>query len=445
MKSKKALKTKTTLRTMAALFFALSLALPAFADQGLTLKDALNRALERNPVMTEARLGIAASQEGIAGSRGKHWPKLSLDLSYNQRQDPFPYVPAQSVTIPARFSDEYASLGLLLALPLYQGGQTVTNVRLSTLRRDLQQLSLYQNRNELIANTVNSYNKLLQLRMLKMASDATLEALETQLKNARLLFDLGRIARVDLLKVEVQLANERQRALSFDEAIAAGDATLRFLMGDDPAPGGAQLRLTDTLSLPKQATAAEMAAVDPWSSRPEYQAARLGVKESELNRRLSFGKFLPTVNAVAGYAGQYGFSPSYNEANWYFGVQATVPLFERSLYADLRRDTILKEKSAARQRVVEQQLRLDLTVADASLRESANRVLTARQAIEQAHESFRIEQQKYAAGAGTMSDLLLAQSADMTAEANLSQAIFDHNAAQVAWRKANGTLEEYLK
>jgi outer membrane protein TolC len=173
--------------------------------------------------------------------------------------------------------------------------------------------------------------------------------------------------------------------------------------------------------------------------------ALLGIKEAELSRRITFGRFLPTVNAVAGYTDQFGFSPWYKEANWYFGLQASIPLFERSLYADFRRDTILKEKSAAHQAVVGQQLRLDLTTAGASMRESANRVTAARQAIEQAHESFRIEQEKYGAGAGTMSDMLLAQSADMTAEANLSQAVFDYTAAQVAWRKANGTLEEYLK
>lgn len=439
------MKTNRMPRIIVLLLFALSTATTAFADEGLTLKDALHRALELNPLMTEARLGVDASEEGISSSRGKHWPKLSLNLDYTQRQDPFPYVPAQSMTIPARFSDEYASLGLLLALPLYQGGQTVTNVKLSTVRRDLQQLSLAQSRNELIANTVNSYNKLLQLQNLKRASDATLKALETQLTNSRLLFDVGRIARVDLLKVEVQLANERQQALSFDEAIATTGATLRFLMGDDPSPGGEQLRLADPLSMPKEATAAEIGSVKPWSSRPEYQSAMLGVKESELSRRLAFGKFLPTVNAVAGYNDQYGFTPSHSEANWYFGLQASVPLFERSLYADFRRDTILQEKSAARQRVAEQQLRLELTVADAALRESANRVAVARQSIEQAHESFRIEQEKYGVGAGIMSDLLLAQSADMTSEANLSQAIYDYNAARVAWRKANGTLEEYLK
>lgn len=432
-------------QSIVSLLFAISLALPAFADEGLTLKDALNRALEHNPLMTEARLGVAGSEEGISGSQGKHWPKLSLDLAYTQRQDPFPYIPAQSTTIPARFSEEFASLGLLLTMPLYQGGQTVTNVRISGVRRDLQQISLSLTRNELIANTVNSYHKLLQLQQLRGASAATVKALETQASNAQLLFDVGRIARVDLLKVKVQLANERQRALSFDEAIATTGAALRFLMGDDPSPGGKQLRLADTLSMPKEATAAETGAVKPWSSRPEYQAAMLGVKESELSRRLTFGRFLPTVNAMAGYTDQFGFSPSHSEGVWYFGLQASVPLFERSLYADFRRDSILTEKSAARQAVVEQQLRLDLTTADASLRESANRIKTAGQAIQQAHEAFRIEQEKFGAGAGAMSDLLLAQSADMTAEANASQAIFDYTAAQVAWRKATGTLEEYLK
>jgi len=432
-------------RIIALLLLTLLLAVPAMAQEQLTLKEALGRALERNPLMTEAHLGVAAGVEGIAGSQGKHWPKLSLNLAYNQLQDPVPYIPAQSTVIPAHFSDDYASLGLLLALPIYQGGQIVTTVNISRVRRDLQQVSLTLTRNELIANTVNTYHKLLQLQQLRDASAAAVTALETQVKNAKQLFDVGRIARVDLLKVEVQLANERQRELTVDEALATTSATLRYLMGDDPSSNGEPLVLADPLTMPGDSSAAAVEVLKPWSARPEYQAAGLGVKEADLSRDLSFGKFLPTVSAVAGYTDQYGFSPWYRDASWYFGLQASIPLFERSLYADFRRDTILKEKSAARQQVVEQQLRLDLTTASASLRESANRVTTARQAIEQAHESFRIEQEKYGAGAGTMSDLLLAQSADMTAEANLSQAIFDYTAAQVAWRKANGTLEEYLK
>ncbi|MDD2542108.1 MAG: hypothetical protein PHH28_13835, partial [Desulfuromonadaceae bacterium] len=76
------------IRINAVLSLTLLLAVPAFATEGLTLKEALNKALQRNPLMTEAHLGVDASVEGIAGSRGKHWPKLSLNLAYNQLQDP---------------------------------------------------------------------------------------------------------------------------------------------------------------------------------------------------------------------------------------------------------------------------------------------------------------------------------------------------------------------
>lgn len=70
---------------------------------------------------------------------------------------------------------------------------------------------------------------------------------------------------------------------------------------------------------------------------------------------------------------------------------------------------------------------------------------TARQVIEQARESFRIEREKFGSGAGTMTDLLLAQAADITAEANLAQALFDYNAALVAYRTATGALGEYIR
>jgi len=94
---------------------------------------------------------------------------------------------------------------------------------------------------------------------------------------------------------------------------------------------------------------------------------------------------------------------------------------------------------------VENQLRLDLQTSLSSLKESKSRVLTAQKAIEQAEESFRIEQKKYASGAGAVVDLLFAQSAYVTAVANHSQSLFDYNAAIVAYRKVTGTLEDYLQ
>ena len=431
---------------IAALVLAMSLATggPTRAE-GLSLRDCVNRALTQNPLVAEGRLGVEAGGRGLLSARGKHLPRLSLDMNYALRQDPVPFIPAQSVTIPARFSDEYAAWGVSLTLPVYQGGQISNNVDLAAVRRDLQEYSLARTRNDLIANTVNAYNKILQLTALREASSASVTALDEQIKSTRLLFDVGRIARVDLLKVEVQLANERQRFLILKEGIATAGATLRYLMGEDPGGGAGPPLLSDNLVLRAAPSDPASSPIDAARRRPEYLGAVKGVEEAELSRKIALGKLLPAVNATGGYTDQFGFRPSYDEANWFIGLQASVPLFDRSLYADLAREMTLRDKAKERLRVVDHQLRLEVGTSVASLRESAHRVETARQVIEQARESFRIEREKFGSGAGTMSDLLLAQAADITSEANLAQALFDYNAALVAYRAATGDLEEYIR
>jgi outer membrane protein TolC len=414
-------------------------------SEALTLRQCLARVVAHNPQLAEARLGVEAGEHSVQSAWGRHLPRLSVDAGYTRREDPTPFIPATSPTSPAHFSDEYASWSGLLTLPLYQGGQISTNVELARVRRDLQAQNLAQTRSELLANTINAYDKLLQLAQFREAIRLSTSALEEQVKNARLLLDVERIARVDYLKVEVQLANEQQRLLVLDEGISTAAATLRYLMGDSPGAEAPNLELADSLAMPDSSSMPGPSGEDAWTRRPEYKAAASGVREAQLNHRNALGKLLPSLNALGGYTRQFGFRPTYDAGNWFVGVQAGIPLFDRSLYADVGRDQALQRKAKERLRSVGNQLGLELANSLTSIRESAHRVQTAQQVIEQARESFRIEQLKYGSGAGTASDLLLAQAAASAAEANLSQALFDYNAALVSYHKATGTMEEYLK
>jgi len=437
---------RTTARFLTLALVAVCTCLPAPArGQALTLRQVLERVVAHNPQLAEARLGVEASEQSVQSAWGKHLPRLSTDASITRREDPTPYIPATSLTTPAHFSDEYASWSGLLTLPLYQGGQISANVELARVRRDIQALALAQTRNELLANTVNGYNKLLQLEQLRVAIRASTAALEEQVRNARTLLAVERIARVDLLKVEVQLANEQQRLLVLDEGIATAAAMLSYFMGDNPSAGTPALALADSLSLPDSSAVPVAGDARDWAQRPEYRAASFGVREAQLSQRSALGKLLPSLSGFGGYTQQFGFRPTYDAGNWFVGLQVSLPLFDRSLYADLAREHVLQRKAKERLRSVDNQLGLELTNSLTSIRESAHRVTTAQQVIEQAHESFRIEQLKYGSGAGAVSDLLLAQAAASAAEANLSQALFDYNAALVAYHKATGTMEEYLK
>jgi len=418
------------------------------ADSGavLTLKACLARALTNNPSVMEAQLGIEAAGKGVTSAAGKHYPRLSLDGSAMARQDPIPYVPAQSPTVGPQFSDRFAFWGPTLTLPLYQGGQISRNVDLARLRQRMQEDTLSLTRNELIANVVNTFNKILQLRRLKEASAASVKALEEQRKNVQQLYDVKRAARVDLLKVEVQLANEKQRLLTLDESLATLATSLTTLMGT-PADGrGAAVAVVGSLSTePAPAVGFEDGLVLAHAHRPEYLIALKGVEAAGLNVRNARGKLLPTINALAGDIDQIGFDPSHEESDWFVGASVSLPIFDRSLYSDVTRERVQQRKAVQHLQVVDNQIRLEIETALSSLKESRGRISAAEQSVTQADESFRIEQQRYQTGAGSMADMLLAQAADVTAAANYAQALFDYNAALVALRRATGTAEEYLK
>ncbi|HMK55013.1 MAG TPA: TolC family protein [Dissulfurispiraceae bacterium] len=423
-----------------------SLAAPLYAADQLSLKECLNAALSQNPVIADAKLGIETTEKSMESAQGKHWPRLTADGSYIKRQDPLPFIPAQSAKIQPHFSNEFSSLGLTLFLPLYQGGQVTNGVSLAEVRRDIQEQVARQTTYEIMANVVNTYYKIIQLRQLREAAAASVTALEEQQKNTKLLLALGRIARVDFLKVEVQLANERQRLLSIDEGIKIAASTLRYLRGEAEEKDESEVpNLTDVPTERVFPADFPIGISLARKHRPEYLSAKQGIKEAEFSRKIAFGKLLPSVNAFAGYLQQYGSDPWYKEGNWQTGISFSIPLFDRSLYADLSRERIQEKRAKEKLDAIDNQIGLDVKNALTALAESKGRIDVTKGAVEQAEESFRIEKQKYDSGAGTMVDLLLAQAASLNAAANYIQSLFDYNAAIVAYRKATGTLEDYLK
>jgi outer membrane protein TolC len=318
----------------------------------------------------ESGLAIRSAEESVTSAQGKHWPRLSLDSALIGRKDPFPYIQAQSTKIPPHFSDDYTSLGVTLTIPIYQGGQVSTGVSLAEVRRDIQVLASRQTKNDIIANTVNAYNKILQLQQLRKTSEAQVKALEEQAKNTRLLFDVGRVARVDLLKVEVQLANERQRLLATEEGLKTASATLRYLMGEGPEAENPLPPLADRLVAGDFRADFESGLNVAHERRPEFLSAKKTVEEAKLNRRLALGKLLPTVNIFASDTYWAGYSPVYHDTIWVTGVTLSLPLFDRSLYADLSRESVQIERASQRLVATDNQIGLDVSNAVASVNEN---------------------------------------------------------------------------
>jgi outer membrane protein TolC len=85
-------------------------------------------------------------------------------------------------------------------------------------------------------------------------------------------------------------------------------------------------------------------------------------------------------------------------------------------------------------------IRLEVRRAWADLRAANQRIEVARAAVEEAQESLRITQNRYAAGLNNVTDLLRNETAVLDAKTRYLAAVNDQRVAAAMLQKATGTL-----
>ena len=121
------------------------------------------------------------------------------------------------------------------------------------------------------------------------------------------------------------------------------------------------------------------------------------------------------------------------------GVVAEYPIFDGGR---IRSQISEQEtKFAAQQQQLRKlalQIRLDVETAIINVNSARDRVFATKKAIEQSEESFRIEQEKYDLGKGSITDVLDAQSAMLEAQSSYYRSLADYNIAVAQLGMATG-------
>jgi outer membrane protein len=424
-----------TLLIFLLLFFAKDLS----ANEGnlLTLKDCINIALKQSPLIKTSELDIDASSEGYKASRGAILPRLDLNASYLKENQDIPFIPAQSTKIPAKFSDEVYSWNISMKIPLYEGGRLWSQINVSSVEKEIQGLKRDFTIQDVIANVTNTFNKLLQLKELRSAYQKSVEALERQRENTSLLVKTGRAANIELLRIDVQLANERQNLIKTEEAMNRTKNTLAFLMGIKSIEG-----IEVSGSLEKNERLESVNVDELIRARPDVLLFEKRVAQSKIKVDIASSKRYPSVSLVGNYGNRAGSGMNDREEVWEAGVVASLNIFDGGITsAEIRRERILLEKAKEELRQAELRARLEIENALSLLKEAEERLKASEKAVAQSEEALRIEELKYKTGAGTITDVLLAQSAMSLSNANYYQALYDYNTAITEYKRAAGILE----
>lgn len=305
-------------------------------------------------------------------------------------------------------------------------------------------------RQDLILNVTAAYLAAVEQESVVRAIDASLSALQEQLKVAEAMKAVGRIAPLDLLKVQVRVAAVEQRR---SKASRDGDLIavhLAALLGRDPR--GPLPRVTGLPTLPPmdvpdlETLLGETLAQSPGLNALKREAARRRAELTQVGAERwpsldAFGRW--TTRSVVSSAA----SPLPGTLDFFTtGVTLKLPLWTGGELAARRRQAqALWNEAVERERAFELQIKERVQREASGLAEASDRSGVAGQAVGQAREAFEIERANYELGRATINDFLDAQAALLDAELALAQARHDvaYSTVALAWA-AGRDLEKLL-
>ncbi len=274
--------------------------------------------------------------------------------------------------------------------------------------------------------------------------DANIVRLEKLQHDTRELFKNGFAEKLDVDKIEVQLANLQTEKKKAQGQILNGYYGLKLLMG---MPMKDELVLKDTLSDSQIKNGILEAGSYNYSDRKEYQYAELGKKLNEFNIKRYKLSQIPT----ASLSGSWSKNAQRNEFNFFgkgdwftfsnIGLNISVPIF-KGFYTRSKIDEAKLELQKTENQIDNLKLSIDNEVetAKVNFKIAIEAMDYQKQNMKLAEEVYEQTKKKYEAGLGSNTEITTAQTDLKSAQINYVTAMYDAVISRIDYLKAIGKL-----
>ncbi len=414
----------------------------------LNLEQLVNLAFERNPDLQAAQERIGQAEAQVAEATAAFYPKLTGALGYSYTNNPaqaFSYIVAQRRYSPTMNINQPGFVEnfrpeLVGTLSLFRGGQDYYRKKAAELGVEAAELERSALRNRLAASVTAAYYAVLAAPRQVEVARHSLEAVDSELKNARIQHQEGALLKSDVLSLEVRRSQARETELKALNAVELTRSGLKTLLGLDTSEP-VEVRESLDLAAPKNPDNLSGLITQALAQRPEMQAAARQVDMREQDLRGEQGGHLPRLNAYAAY-GLNERSPqfNFNNDNLTMGINAEVEIFGGGATSARVAGA---ERKLAEARAIRERTRLeiedDVRKAQANLSEAEQRREVAEAATAAAQEALRLVQAQYRAGAATVTRYLEAEADRAHSEIHAVTARYDAQVAKAWLQQALGS------
>jgi outer membrane protein len=388
----------------------------------LSLEDSIALALKNNPAIKLAMDDKDKAVWGIDETKAGAMPNLSLSNS-----------DSRSMNTPGAAPGNSFNTSLHLDLPIYTGGRVEGLTEQAKLNAHAAEQGVLKAEQQVKLDATTAYFTVLETGKMVTVNQQAVDNLTEHLKNVQAQYDAGTVAKADVLRSEVEVANAGQNLTKAQNAQDIAVANLNNVIG---MPLDSQNTLKDELSFTQYNLSLEESIQLALKNRPEMLQSQDNIGAAKAGVTVANSGNLPTV-ALSGTQGLSGADFPGQNNSWSVGVSATWDIFDSGLTnSKIKQAKSTVDKAGAQDKQTRDGIELEVRSDYLSMQEAAKRSETTQVAVGKAEEDLKIARTKYSAGAGTNLDVIDAQLALTQAQTNYYQALYDYNINKAQLEKA---------
>ncbi len=429
-------KAKNVLALTAALSVLCSQSVFA-ATLELDLEETIQRALLTNPSVKIAEYNRKAAKADYSAAKGARGISISLNHSTGRNGYADPQY-NQQLNIWTKGIGNSHSNSITASLPIFTGGELQGQIGQAKANYRSMLSAEEQAYNEMKETATTGYFNMLNATNMKALRQESVDRLQAHLDNVIAQYNVGIVARADVLRSEVELANAQQNYITASNEYDVAEATLNNIIG---TPLNTTLKLKDSLQyVPYDNDMAYCLAYSE-QHRPELKQAEYAIDSAEAALVVARSGHMPKVyaNASNNWGGNGSDWPGDDDENWSVGVTASMNVFDSGVTwskIHAAQENLAKAKESQRQ--IKDNVELEVRTDYLNLREAEKRITTTQVAVASAEEDYHIAVVRYQAGVGTNIDVMDAQEALTQAKTNYYQALYNYNTSKAALNTSMG-------
>jgi len=418
------------------------------AQQPLTLKDAVNFAVENNANIRKAKLDIDGGKFKTQEIRAQALPQVvgSAGLTYNAIVGKLVFN-NQAVQIGNPWN---SNANLQLNQELFNQ-KVFTGLQAARTSESYYQLNANLTEEQIIEQVANNYYQVLVSRQ-------QLNVIDTNIKNVKVIdkiitnqYDNGLAKKIDVDRIKVNLTNLQTQREQTINAVVQLENQLKFSMGmpvataivlppDEFAKVTSMPELSDTINV---------------AGRTEIRLLGIQKELYSLQRKSYVAEYYPTLSlnaniSTTGQSDKFDLFNRHGSAFYYdasaIGITLRVPIFNGfATRSRIRQANVDLKKADVDIRETTNSLNLAYENAKIQLRNNINTIKAQRENVQLAQEIYNSTQNNYNNGLAALTDLLDTENALTSAQNSYTQALLNYKIAEIQLIKSNGNIKSLLK